>query len=226
MTPGELIAAGRDCEILDYGPGKVLRRPFDGRSLVAEGEVMGYAREQGLPVPDYFGAADGGIVVERIEGPTMLDAMVRKPLLRTWGRELAALHARVHAVAAPSAVTVRATPTGDRLLHGDLHPLNVLMSPRGPVIIDWTNAAAGEPGFDVALAWILMATADITEPQPVRAIVGGFRKLFVRHFVDAAGRDGARRFLRAAGEYRRADPNVTDAERARVEVLVRRTLEA
>ena len=156
----------------------------------------------------------------------MLDAVVRKPLLRVWGRELAALHARVHAVEAPSTMTARATPTGDRLLHGDLHPLNVLMAPRGPVIIDWTNVAVGEPGFDVALAWVLMATSDITEPQPVRAIAGGFRKLFVRHFVNAAGRADARRFVQVAGDHRRTDPNVTDEERARVDVFVRRTLEA
>jgi hypothetical protein len=226
VTAGEVIAAGRDCEILDYGPGKVLRRPFDGRSLAVEGEVMGYARERGLPVPEYFGEADGGIVVERVEGPTMLDAMVRKPLLRMWGRELAGLHARVHAVEAPSVVTSRATPEGDRLIHGDLHPLNVLMSPKGPVIIDWPNASAGEPGFDLALAWVIMATSDITEPQPVRAVAGGFRKLFVRHFVNAAGRSEARRFLRVAGDRRRADPHVTASERARVEALVRRTLEA
>ena len=223
MTAGEVIAAGRDCEILDYGPGKVLRRPFDGRSLAEEGEVMRYAHDAGIPVPQYFGESDGGIVLERIDGPTMLDAMVRKPLLRVWGRELASLHRQVHALEAPPTVTRRATPDGDRLLHGDLHPLNVLISPKGPVIIDWSNAMVGDAAFDIALAWILMATSDIPEPQPIRAIVGGFRRLFVRHFLTAAGRDAALAYASIAGDYRRADPNVTDGERERVAALVRRT---
>ncbi|HVM10451.1 MAG TPA: phosphotransferase [Acidimicrobiales bacterium] len=223
MSSGDVIGRGRDCEILDYGDGKVLRRPFVARSLAAEGEVMQYAHERGYPVPRYFGEADGGIVIERVDGPTMLDAMIRKPLLRVWGRQLAELHRRLHEIEAPPGLR-RLTRTGDRLLHVDLHPENVILTQTGPVVIDWSNAGVGEAGFDVALAWVLMATSEIPQPQPLKTIAAGLRRLFVHHFVAAAGRDDAMAHLGAAGEYRRADPNVTAAERDRVDDLVRRRL--
>ena len=38
---------------------------------------------------------------------------------------------------------------GDRFLHLDLHPLNVIMSARGPIVIDWANASRGEALTDV-----------------------------------------------------------------------------
>jgi aminoglycoside phosphotransferase (APT) family kinase protein len=37
-----------------------------------------------------------------------------------------------------------------RLCHGDLHPSNVLLSDRGPVIVDWFDASRGDRVADVA----------------------------------------------------------------------------
>ena len=37
-----------------------------------------------------------------------------------------------------------------RLCHGDLHPSNIIMSDRGPVIVDWFDASRGDPIADVA----------------------------------------------------------------------------
>lgn len=47
-------------------------------------------------------------------------------------------------------------PTGSALCHGDLHPGNVLMSDRGPVVIDWFDAAVGSPIADVVRSSLLM----------------------------------------------------------------------
>jgi aminoglycoside phosphotransferase (APT) family kinase protein len=47
-------------------------------------------------------------------------------------------------------------PDGDRLCHGDFHPLNIL-SPLGhAVIIDWPNASCGDPAADVCRSYVLM----------------------------------------------------------------------
>ena len=94
---------------------------------------------------------------------------------------------------------------GGRLLHVDLHPDNVLLSSRGPVVIDWANARAGNPAFDVAMTWVICATSG-----------GGMGRLFTRFFLRHVDLEAARAELPAAGEYRIADPNVTDAERERV----------
>ncbi len=39
---------------------------------------------------------------------------------------------------------------GTILCHYDFHPMNVIMSPRGPVIIDWMTACQGNPHADIA----------------------------------------------------------------------------
>lgn len=47
-------------------------------------------------------------------------------------------------------------PRGAALLHGDLHPGNVLMTQGGPVAIDWFDASIGHPVADVVRSSILM----------------------------------------------------------------------
>ncbi len=42
------------------------------------------------------------------------------------------------------------------LCHGDFHPYNVLMSPSGPVILDWGGATQGNPLIDVATTLTLL----------------------------------------------------------------------
>ena len=59
---------------------------------------MVHARAHGAPVPAVFDVAGSDIVMERVDGPTMLDALGRRPLgFRTQARLLARLHAAVHA---------------------------------------------------------------------------------------------------------------------------------
>jgi aminoglycoside phosphotransferase (APT) family kinase protein len=195
-----VIAAGRASEIVDLGHGRVLRR-FKGHGRPArEAAIMRHADAHGFPVPQVLEVLDDGLVLEHVDGRTMLSALRRRPWQAARSaRTLAQLHARLHEIPFE----------GERLLHLDLHPDNVLLSSRGPVVIDWTNARAGEPALDVALTWVIGATS---------GGLGGraFTRLFLRH-VD---RDAARRALADAAAFRLADPNVTDAERARVRRLL------
>ncbi len=55
-------------------------------------------------------------------------------------------------------------PDGDRLCHGDFHPYNVLISPHGPVIIDWNNAVVGDPLEDVARTTLILSGVPVSEP--------------------------------------------------------------
>ena len=48
---GPLLAAGRDSEIFDYGPGSVLRRSRGRRSLQKDAMVMRYVTQHGYPAP-------------------------------------------------------------------------------------------------------------------------------------------------------------------------------
>ena len=49
-----------------------------------------------------------------------------------------------------------ALPDGDRLCHGDFHPLNILGDTSDPVIIDWLDARRGDPAADVCRSYLLL----------------------------------------------------------------------
>lgn len=206
-----LIAAGRTSEVLDLGDGRVLRQFRAGGDPERERLVMDYARRSGYPVPRVLEVRPGALVLDRVEGPTMLDVLLRQPwTLRRNAYLLAELHKQLHEISAPS--TLPAAGAGDRLLHLDLHPGNVMLSPDGPFVIDWSNARRGEPALDVALTWLIIATSGGRGLRP---------RLFLRWFLSRFERDGLVRALPAAAERRVADPHVSDPERR----AVRRFLE-
>src|SRR5262249_28606808 len=146
-------------------------------------------------------------VLERIDGPTMASDSRHRPwLIRTHMRTLAELHKRLHEIDAPAGL--RAVGDGDTLLHLDFHPENVLLSPNGPVVIDWTNARRGSAPLDVAMTWIICATSG-----------GAFGRMLVKPYLAQFELDEVRAYLPAAAERRLADSHVNEAERAAVRRL-------
>jgi aminoglycoside phosphotransferase (APT) family kinase protein len=218
---GPRIAAGRDTVIYALGDDRVVRRAADERSFQREADVMEHAAAAGYPVPAVHRLAPGEMVLERIEGPTMLEDLGKRPWrLRSHARLLAELHDRLHRIEAPEDLPAFPAP-GDALLHLDLHPANVILSPKGPVVIDWTNARRGDPAADLALTWIVMAVFDADETGRLqRAFVSAFRKRFVRMFLDAADRDAAAAVLPVVAEYRHQDRNIRPTESAALDRLV------
>jgi len=134
-----------------------------------------------------------GIVFERIDGPSLLDYVQARPWALPWSvRLLAELHARIHQCPAPAdlpahrawiadriaiaplTATVRdaagrrlaTLPDGATICHGDFHPGNILITRRGPVVIDWGRAARGHPLGDVACTAGLMRTAGLPPWAP------------------------------------------------------------
>jgi aminoglycoside phosphotransferase (APT) family kinase protein len=218
MQPlGPKIAEGRDSEIYDHGPGKVMRIARDLRSLVAEAEIMEYARSHGYPVPRVHDAGDGYLVMDRLEGTTMLDDAIPFRIGRN-ARVLARLHEQLHRLPAPEGIRL-APVAGDRLVHRDLHPLNVLITDDGPVVIDWANASAGDPAFDVADTWVLFACGDPPLNPLERRLAPLARKLFLRGFLSGLDRDAARRCIPAAVAHRLTDRNMSPTEHDRMRKL-------
>ena len=207
-----LIAAGRASEIFDLGEDRVLRRFKGGGNPKREALVMRHARRHGYPVPEVFEVTADALVLEKIDGPTMWEAAAEQPsAVQLHADTLAELHRQLHRIEAPERLS--AVGGGDRLLHLDLHPANVILSPSGPVVIDWTNARRGQAALDVALIWVIGATS---------AGLGPLWRSFMAQFLAHFDPDESREMLRAAGEYRLADPNVTDEERQAVRELLAR----
>jgi aminoglycoside phosphotransferase (APT) family kinase protein len=223
--PGPLLAAGRDADIFEYGSGLVLRRSRDGRSIAHEARVMTYLHEQGYPVPAVEEVSDDGrdLVMERIEGMSMVDAISKAPWsVRRQGKVLAELHKQLHEIPAPDFLPRAPIGRGDRLVHLDLHPLNVMVGPRGPTVIDWTNASAGEPVLDVGLAWVLMAAGQIPAGGVMAKLMGWGRALLVNGFVDQFDRAEVGRRLREVVTWKVRDPHMSEPEVAGMWNLVER----
>ncbi|ONK12690.1 phosphotransferase [Streptomyces sp. MP131-18] len=168
MQTGERIGSGRSADVyaLVGDPGRVLRRYRDGTDATGEAALMARLAALGYPVPavhpeDAPGPTD--LVMERLTGPTMLQTLLTETAAADVGARagatLAGLLHRLHALPG-------------RIVHLDLHPDNVILGPRGPVVIDWCNADTGPPGLDCAMSALILAQAAVgafPQARPVLA---------------------------------------------------------
>lgn len=221
MTDLELLAQGREADVYALDDTRVLRRYRDTThsDTLLEVKVMEYLAGQGYPVPKVYDATDTDLVLERLHGPTLMQAWEARPWrIGHYARELAALHDRLAAVPAPDWLPAPRgfdERDGDAILHQDLHPLNVILTPdRGPVVFDWTNAAAGDPAFDLARTIVTIGTADLPLSPAIAA-----RRLFLRTLRRACTADPAPRMADAA-RTKLGDPRRTEAEGARLRAII------
>lgn len=166
-------------------------------------EVMEVVRVEGRP----------GIIMERLEGATMQKTLEANPArLVTLATLLGELHARMHEPALSGLLPLRLRietqirdargllpdvqdaalgalaqlPDGNALCHGDFHPDNVVITPRGPVIIDWLNATRGDPLADVAHTTLLIQYGT-PEGQPLNRLLqwgrSWFRQFYLRRYL-------------------------------------------
>ncbi len=188
------------------------------------------------PAPGEVLHLDGrmGLIYERVHGKSMLEMVQSQPWrVKSLAVQLANLQAQMHskelpadlpqqrtklqrkishASALPAGKRARmlacleALPGGDRVCHGDFHPGNMLMTGEGAVIIDWIDAARGNPLADVARTTIILLGAAHSAMVP-----GRLMKLFVKQFHAAYLRHYFK--LRPGGEpeYRRWLPVVAAA---------------
>lgn len=205
----ELIAAGRDATVYGYADGLVLRRYGDGRSAAREAEVLRTVHALGYPVPALHSTDGPDLIMERIAGPTLAEALTTGAVAVSEGAAvLADLHNRLHALPWPGP---------EPLLHLDLHPLNVILAPARPVVIDWSNARPGPAGLDVALTALILTQLIVTPgmldvPAEVEERLRGTMAKFVREFA-ARVSTAYLPHLGAAAAYRTANVNTTDEER-------------
>jgi hypothetical protein len=123
----------------------------------------------------------------------MLEALTRKPwLVFKYARQLAELQADMHIRQVPNLPSqterlvhkitraeklpedvrqaalkaVNKYSVEDKLCHGDFHPGNILLSSRGPVIIDWVDASRGSPVMDVARSSLLFGGGKLPASIP------------------------------------------------------------
>jgi thiamine kinase len=190
-----LLGEGREAQTLALSDGRVLRLlkdPAHAERLGRERIALAAARAAGAPVPHDYGphTVEGrpGVVLERIDGPTLLSLLAHRPwLLPRIARMLGETHARLHAavvreglptvhdmirralresrlipdrLVAPVLERLEQLPAGDTLCHWDFQPANVILGASGPRVIDWSFAARGHPAADVARTRLILAIGE------------------------------------------------------------------
>jgi aminoglycoside phosphotransferase (APT) family kinase protein len=261
--PGRLLASGGSAQIFAWGARHVLKLYLSGAPAAlpaAEAARTSAVRAAGAPAPLVLETVSvsgrHGVVFERVEGPTMLEALLARPhALDEFAAQLAALHVALHGLAAaplpplrerlrariehcaalPPARRAQLVQLADRLqpgtalCHGDFHPGNVILGERGPLIIDWYDAASGAADADFARSLLLVRHASVPGAghPAVDQVRAAFHAAYARHYqalrpVDV---DSLRAWTLVAAAARLAEAP-TSAERARLADLIEHGMQA
>ena len=206
------LAGGASADILALDAHRVLKlfRPGVPRAIAQrEAAHARWAHAQGLPVPAPLEvvrqAARTGIVFERCDGPTLLEALrsgARAPAdLATLFFELQQqIHrapcepllpvqpALARSIAAAPGVSddlktraltiAQARSTRSVACHGDFHPQNVILSQSSAVVVDWMDLGWGDPALDVTrtLLFLLYARSQTVSADARDAFVQTYRR--------------------------------------------------
>ncbi len=218
--PNELIGTGLTAEIFAWEQGRVLKlffARFPPAKAELELQITRALHNVGCPVPAAYDLIeiDGrtGIILERIEGASLLKLVERQPWKLFYAaRLLADLHAQIHQLTAPpelptqrqqlqgwlarardltpekrraAETSLALLPDGSAVCHADFHPDNILLSTRGPIIIDWTSGTRGHPQADVARTCTLFESAKLPAESPphMHLLLACSRRLLHRAYL-------------------------------------------
>ncbi|MBI5298341.1 MAG: phosphotransferase [Chloroflexi bacterium] len=219
VLPDPPIASGRTADVHAWGEGSVLKlfHPwFDLESIQYEQRITRAVCASGVAAPQVGELVQVGerygLTYQRVDGPSMLDLLQRKPwTVFACARALAELQAQMHASvfesdipsqrerlayklehAAALSAAVRTSllnrlasmPTGAQVCHGDFHPGNVIMTAQGGVAIDWIDASRGNPLADAARTSIILQGLAAGEiSNPIlKQFARVFHAAYLRHY--------------------------------------------
>ena len=146
-----------------------------------------------------------GIIYEYVNGDSMLNFILKKPwTIIQEGKRLAELHFQIHSFTSKKLPSQRQELMGDIraagllsddqkdsiityleglddgeiICHGDFHPDNVLITAKGPIILDWLTCKRGNPVADLARTSLLLQKG--APPPGTSGFMKGIIK-FIRH---------------------------------------------
>lgn len=217
---GNKIAEGRTAEIFTWGDEwvvKLYREGWNHETAAYEYKQAIASQQTGYRVPQVQQKVEvngrHGIVYERIEGRTMLEEIMEKPLsFVDYAGLMADLHLDMHKRRAEGMRTsqdiltakimhapglspelkekiikyLAELPTEHKLLHGDFHPDNIMMTADGPVIIDWIDGNIGHPLADVARTTVLGRIGIPPSERFARILFRVFLSIYSRRYFKAS----------------------------------------
>lgn len=189
---GEPLCSGRSSDIYEWKKGVLLKLFHEDMApelIDRECVNSKEAYEKGVAKAYCYGKVQvgerSGILMERIEGKTMIEMLGKKPaIVFQASKIMARLQIQLHHThtdkirsykdmvldaleAAPlrflteeerkrAAERIGALADGDAILHLDYHPDNIMTAGEDYTVIDWMTAARGTPAADVAATLFLL----------------------------------------------------------------------
>ncbi|CCW20215.1 Possible aminoglycoside phosphotransferase (protein kinase related), diverged [Sphingobium indicum BiD32] len=165
---------------------KLFRDSVSDEMIVREIEASIHAVGSNVPTVAAIARQDRngrrGIVYPRLDGGTVMDWVRRNPMRAGWALDqMGSIHSAIHRAEGGTLRSVKQVlttdiahgpapllvqraaiayldmlPDGKMLTHGDFHLGNVMMTPQGMIVIDWSKAAAGHPAADAVRSEMLM----------------------------------------------------------------------
>jgi uncharacterized protein (TIGR02172 family) len=172
-----------------------------------------YAAGVPSPEPGEIIEVDGrrGLIYERLDGISMLKDMNAHPwTILKHARSLAELQVEIHQrsitglpsykdrlsndihdtahlskeLRSKALALLDTLPNSQNICHGDYHPGNVLITKKGPIVIDWMTACAGRPWADVARTSLILSVGAKAAGKQVHPIIRMMIKLYHRIYLN------------------------------------------
>lgn len=152
-----------------------------------------------------------GIIYQRVYGQTMINKIIEKPTtIFHCAYQMADLHLEMHLREAQNMELVNerlawkiqsvpafdeekksvllnhlsGLPQDNKLLHGDFHPGNIMLTATGPVIIDWIDAVIGHPLADVARTFVIANFGIPPEERFNRLLFRTMLRIYLKHYFE------------------------------------------
>lgn len=167
-----------------------------------------------------------GIVYEKIEGVSMLSMYLENlSMVKEYSNLIADLHWKIHRIEACTLPCLKSLlfekindnktlplyqrnqissilsslADGNRLCHMDFHPDQILITKKGPCIIDWETGCRGNPIADVARTSIIIQVGQISEPcdvstEELSSIRTSIRSAYLSRYMGRVTKDAALEF--------------------------------
>lgn len=165
---------------------KLFRDTVSDEMIAREIAASVHAGNCGLPTAAAIGRDDRegrrGVLYPRLDGGTLMDWIRRNPMKAGQALDgMAGIHIAMHRkeggalralkdvlatdiaygpaplpVQQAAIAYLQRLPDGRALTHGDFHLGNVMMTPQGMAVIDWSKAAVGHPAADAVRSEMLM----------------------------------------------------------------------
>lgn len=165
------------------------------------------------PAPGEMVEVDGrpGLIYERLDGVSMLQDMNARPWrLLHQARSLAELQVQIHQklsggfpsykdrleddirntpyltedLRGKALALLDLLPAGKNICHGDYHPQNVIITKKGPVVIDWMTACEGSRWADVARTSLILDIGAKSAAKQIHPILRLMIRLYHRTYLD------------------------------------------